>query len=87
MPSVLPPSSAAPFDLRPPDVRAGTALLFHGFTGTPYEVLPLAMHLSARGIRSVGPRYARNAWISRRNESLTPDEKYENRALSIVYLY
>ena len=31
-------------------------LLVHGFTGSPFEMLPLGQHLAARGIGSVGVR-------------------------------
>ena len=45
------------FDLRPaPDVATGDAVLcLHGLTGTPYEVLPVAESLVARGVRARGP--------------------------------
>ncbi|MEW5855408.1 MAG: alpha/beta fold hydrolase [Myxococcota bacterium] len=55
MPSPLPPSSAEPFDLVPAGNPVGTALLFHGFTGSPYEVLPLGVFLQSQGIHAVGP--------------------------------
>jgi carboxylesterase len=54
MPSPLPDSSPGPFDLQP-GTRRGTALLLHGFTGSPYEVLPLAVALREVGWRCVGP--------------------------------
>ncbi len=46
----------SPFDLAPDgfDGRRG-ALLMHGFTGTPYEMRPIAQELVARGYRCVGP--------------------------------
>lgn len=54
MASALPPSSAEPFDLG--DEHAPfKALLFHGFTGSPYEVLPLGHHFANVGMRAVGP--------------------------------
>lgn len=48
----LPESSRSPFSL--PGDRA-SALLLHGYSGTPYEVLPLGVALSERGIAAVGP--------------------------------
>lgn len=51
----LDPSRTAPFDLGPPD--AGTAvLLLHGFTGSPWEVQPLAASLADRGFFVRAPR-------------------------------
>lgn len=45
------------FDLRPePSIaRDAAALCLHGLTGTPYEVLPVAEALVARGVRARGP--------------------------------
>ncbi len=48
----LPSSDPAPFDL---EGSAPAAVLFHGFTGTPYEVRPLGEALAASGRRTVGP--------------------------------
>jgi carboxylesterase len=47
----------SPFDLRPePSIaRDGAVLCLHGLTGTPYEVLPVAEALVARGLRARGP--------------------------------
>ncbi len=42
-----------PFVIGPTDARRG-ALLVHGFTGAPTEVLPLGRHLAARGFRALG---------------------------------
>lgn len=54
MASPLPASSAAPFVLG--DRNAVTrVLLFHGFTGSPYEVRALGEQLAARGMHVVGP--------------------------------
>lgn len=44
---------AGPFEL-PGEGRAA-ALCLHGLTGTPYEVRPLGLALSAAGIAAVGP--------------------------------
>jgi len=43
----------APFDL--PGRGAAAALCLHGLTGTPWEVRPLGLALSARGVRALGP--------------------------------
>lgn len=49
----------SPFDLIPPDFDGRTsALLLHGFTGTPYEMRSIAEALVACGIRCVGPTMA-----------------------------
>ena len=43
-------SRTAPFTLGPPaPAPAGTVLLLHGFTGSPWEVRPLGESLAARG--------------------------------------
>lgn len=55
MASPLPPSSPEAFELTAQGPRHGGALLFHGFTGTPYEVLPLAQALAREGLSCVGP--------------------------------
>ncbi|MBI5496131.1 MAG: alpha/beta fold hydrolase [Deltaproteobacteria bacterium] len=56
MPTPLPDRSAEPFDLLPAGrAEAPAALCVHGFSGSPYEVLPLAHHLRAEGWRAVGP--------------------------------
>jgi carboxylesterase len=53
MPRPLPPASAEPFvvDVARPVARA---LLVHGYTGTPYEMLPLAHWLREAGVSSTG---------------------------------
>ncbi len=55
----LPPSSNRPFllDAAPPQgaPRRGSALLLHGYTGSPYEVLTTAHALAARGFTCRGP--------------------------------
>lgn len=45
------------FDLRPEAsvARDAAVLCLHGLTGTPYEVLPVAEALVARGLRARGP--------------------------------
>ncbi|MFH1810852.1 MAG: alpha/beta fold hydrolase [Pseudomonadota bacterium] len=48
----LPPSTPAPFDL---GTGSPTVVLFHGFTGSPYEVRPLGLALAAGGWRAIGP--------------------------------
>jgi carboxylesterase len=46
-----------PFICRPDNYTTGTAaLLVHGFTGTPWEMAPLARHLAKKGITSVAVR-------------------------------
>jgi carboxylesterase len=46
-----------PFICRPIKNTGDTsALLIHGFTGTPREMIPLAKHLAAKGITSVAVR-------------------------------
>lgn len=47
---------ASAFEMTPPgyDGRV-SALCLHGFTGTPYEMRPIAEELARRGIRCVGP--------------------------------
>lgn len=51
----LDPARTAPFDLGP--AAAGTAvLLFHGFTGSPWEVRPLGESLADRGFFVRAPR-------------------------------
>lgn len=52
MPRPLPPSSKEPFSLPGDDA---TALLLHGFTGTPYEMLVVGEALSAAGIGCEAP--------------------------------
>ncbi len=47
---------AGPFDWVPSDHDGRrTALLLHGFTGTPYEMRPIGEELVKRGFRCVGP--------------------------------
>lgn len=50
-------ADASAFDLTPSTPNAGNAavLCLHGFTGTPYEVRPLAEAFVARGLRARGP--------------------------------
>jgi len=50
------PVDAAPFDLVPEGHDGErAALLLHGFTGTPYEMRPIANELVDRGYRCVAP--------------------------------
>jgi carboxylesterase len=51
-------SETAPFRLDPPAARTPRAavLLLHGFTGSPWEVRPLAEALAARGYHAYAPR-------------------------------
>jgi carboxylesterase len=51
----LDPARTAPFDLGPPDASTAV-LLLHGFTGSPWEVRPLAESLAARGFFVRAPR-------------------------------
>ncbi len=51
----LDPSLTAPFDLGPPEASTAV-LLLHGFTGSPWEVRPLAESLAARGFFVRAPR-------------------------------
>ena len=55
MPRPLPPPSADPFVV---DAASGAAranaLLIHGYTGTPYEMLPLALALRDASVSSTG---------------------------------
>lgn len=55
MPSPLPPRDPEAFELHPAGPTLGTAVLLHGFTGTPYEVRPLADVLCAHGMHCVAP--------------------------------
>lgn len=48
----LPPTSRTPFDLGP---GPPSALLLHGFAGSPYELRPLGEVLAEAGYRAVGP--------------------------------
>ena len=56
----LPPPSAEAFvvDVRPGTAVRGSALLLHGYTGSPYEVLTTAHALARRGFTSHGPLLA-----------------------------
>ncbi len=47
--SPLPPPDPRAFTLSPPGAARGVALCVHGYTGTPYEVRPLAEALCAGG--------------------------------------
>lgn len=51
----LDPARTAPFDLGPADARTAV-LLLHGFTGSPWEVRPLAESLADRGFFVRAPR-------------------------------
>src|SRR5512143_863129 len=48
-------STAAPCQCTRTYVDVRAALLIHGFTGTPYEVRPLAEHLAGRGLEVATP--------------------------------
>ena len=51
----------APFELGPKNPKAGSkgrVLLLHGFTGSPWDVLPLGEALAADGYQVRGPRLA-----------------------------
>jgi carboxylesterase len=50
------PNKTAPFDLGPRDDGASACLLIHGFTGSPWDMLPLGEALAARGHRALCPR-------------------------------
>jgi carboxylesterase len=54
VPRPLPPPSARPFSLPPKHRLRARALCIHGYTGSPYEVLPLALALQERGVASEG---------------------------------
>lgn len=51
----LDPARTAAFDLGPPDAHTAV-LLLHGFTGSPWEVRPLAESLADRGFFVRAPR-------------------------------
>lgn len=51
----LPTPTPEPFDF---DGGPRTVVLFHGFTGTPYELRPLGLALAEDGYRAVGPLLA-----------------------------
>jgi len=51
----LDPARTSPFDLGPPEASTAV-LLLHGFTGSPWEVRPLAESLAARGFFVRTPR-------------------------------
>lgn len=51
----LDPARTSSFDLGPPDASTAV-LLLHGFTGSPWEVRPLAESLAARGFFVRAPR-------------------------------
>lgn len=50
----LPPPSRAAFSVPAQGERRAAALCIHGFTGTPFEVRPLADALAPEGVSSVG---------------------------------
>ena len=50
----LPPPSAQPFTVPARGEVRGLALCIHGYTGTPFEVLPLALALADVGVTSTG---------------------------------
>lgn len=50
----LPPSTNQPFSLTAHGVVRGNALSIHGYTGTPWEVLPVSMALAEIGVSSSG---------------------------------
>lgn len=50
-------SPTAPFTLRPKTANGATVLLFHGFTGSPWEVRPLGDALVARGYQVHAPLF------------------------------
>jgi carboxylesterase len=50
-------SPTAPFTLRPKSANGATVLLFHGFTGSPWEVRPLGDALAARGYHVHAPLF------------------------------
>lgn len=54
MPRPLPASTSRPFALGPANAPT-RVLLCHGYSGSPYEVLPLAEVLAQAGARCVGP--------------------------------
>lgn len=55
MPRPLPPPSARPFSLpAATSATRGRALCVHGYTGSPYEVLPVALALAGKGVASEG---------------------------------
>jgi len=74
MSSPLPPSSSEPFDLGNQQAPS-RVLLFHGFSGSPYEVLPLAHHLVTNtGVRVVGPRLPGHGTTPARLAEATADQ-------------
>ncbi|HEY4220820.1 MAG TPA: alpha/beta fold hydrolase [Myxococcota bacterium] len=55
MPRPLPPSSADPFVVAAAHgAPIANALLLHGYTGSPFEMMPLALALSDVGVASTG---------------------------------
>lgn len=57
MPQRLDEAKTAPFTLGPPVTEAPlAALLLHGFTGSPWELVPVGEALAARGVHAVCPR-------------------------------
>lgn len=52
--AALPVPSRSAFVVAPSGVPRARALCIHGFTGTPFEVRPLADALATRGVASVG---------------------------------
>lgn len=54
MPRPLPPATNEGFSLPAPGVVRGNALSIHGYTGTPWEVLPVSLALQHIGVSSTG---------------------------------
>jgi carboxylesterase len=50
----LPPATNEPFDVTAHGVVRANALSIHGYTGTPWEVLPVSMALAPLGVTSRG---------------------------------